>query len=371
LIFFSGEAALLLWLHWVLLRPGVKPLFEARRCEGARWLEWVVVVGLMFFSLAWIPTEARRRQQSLNGAAPETWSPALAPGEKPDLMKIRNEAKTLAGQALYEEALQRQIWYFNHALEYEPAQVGVRLSFALSDWVELGRTYPKARQVLVQIRDHDMQLLNLTMPYSPWLQDISSAIPGFSRASRQNRFALFQDIYCINIYLRDDGANRELTKTLVANDPRLAQRMGYKIGDDAFDALVKRAANGAASGDVGDGQAAFGAIRKQWEFLRGSEVRLANLHEQGRKKMDEYWAQKGQKPPSMMPQRGLPKAADKIFIDKSCQLIELLVANGHQAYAQKVRDQAVALLDDPRLKSAVTDAEEKLRSAPGGTPEAK
>jgi hypothetical protein len=89
--------------------------------------------------------------------------------------------------------------------------------------------------------------------------------------------------------------------------------------------------------------------------------------------MDEYWAQQGQKPPAMLPQRELPKAADHIFINKACQLVEILVASGHKADAQKVRDQALALLDDARLKSAVTDAEEKLqkRSTLGGTPEAK
>jgi hypothetical protein len=263
------------------------------------------------------------------------------------------------------------MWYFNHALEYQPGQVGVRLSFALSDWVELGRSYPKALQALIEIRDHDLQLLNESMPCAPWIQDISSAIPGFSRVFRQSRFALFQDIYRINSCVLDSDANKALLKALVAKDPRLAQSMGYKTGDDAFDVLVKKAANG--TGSIGDGQAAFGAIRQQWEFLRKSEVRVANIHEQGEKKMDEYWAQQGQKPPAMLPQRELPKAADHIFINKACQLVEILVASGHKADAQKVRDQALALLDDARLKSAVTDAEEKLqkRSTLGGTPEAK
>jgi hypothetical protein len=38
-------------------------------------------------------------------------------------------------------------------------------------------------------------------------------------------------------------------------------------------------------------------------------------------------------------------------------LIEILVAAGHKADAEKIRDQAVAILPDERLKSAMVDAE--------------
>jgi hypothetical protein len=65
-----------------------------------------------------------------------------------------------------------------------------------------------------------------------------------------------------------------------------------------------------------------------------------------------------------------PKAADTIFVNKTRQLIEILVANGHQADAEQIRDQALALLDDTWLKSAVSDAKEKIKktSAPASNP---
>jgi hypothetical protein len=46
------------------------------------------------------------------------------------------------------------------------------------------------------------------------------------------------------------------------------------------------------------------------------------------------------------------------------------VANGHQADAEQIRDQALALLDDTWLKSAVSDAKEKIKktSAPASNP---
>jgi hypothetical protein len=43
------------------------------------------------------------------------------------------------------------------------------------------------------------------------------------------------------------------------------------------------------------------------------------------------------------------------------QLIEILVATGHEEEAEKIRGQAVAVLDDARLKSAISDAQEKTR----------
>ena len=360
-----SQAALLTWLHLGLLRPRVKALFEQRRGKGADWPEMLVVIALVVFAFGWIPMEVRQ-EKSFNGAAAETWSPALASGEKPDPTKIRDEIKTLMDQAHYEEALQRQIWYFNHALEFDPSLVGVRLSFTLSDWVELGRSYPKARQALIEIRDRDMQVFNEGMRYPHWFKEISSGLPGFSRVEKRSRFDLFQDLSSINGYLGNDITNNVLVKTLVAKDPQLAQHMGYRTTEDAFDALVKKSTNGVSHVDIGDGQAAFGAICQQWITLKKGEVRVAKIYAQGQKKMDDYWAQKGQKPPAMLPPMGPPKAADSIFVDKTRQLIEILVANGHQADAENIRDQALALIDDPWLKSAVSDAQKKIQkqSAP-------
>jgi hypothetical protein len=55
------------------------------------------------------------------------------------------------------------------------------------------------------------------------------------------------------------------------------------------------------------------------------------------------------------------KSAENNFVGQTRQLIEILVATGHKADAEKIRDEAVAILDDARLKSAVSDAEQKTR----------
>lgn len=57
---------------------------------------------------------------------------------------------------MYEEALERHIWYHENALKYDQAQYGVRLSFALGSWVQLGKAYPKALEALRSTRDQTL-----------------------------------------------------------------------------------------------------------------------------------------------------------------------------------------------------------------------
>jgi hypothetical protein len=57
----------------------------------------------------------------------------------------------------------------------------------------------------------------------------------------------------------------------------------------------------------------------------------------------------------------MKKSSEDRFVGQTRQLIEILVGTGHKADAEEIRNQAVAILDDPRLKSAVSDAAEKIK----------
>jgi hypothetical protein len=57
------------------------------------------------------------------------------------------------------EALADFLWYHHHALEENPAQYGVRRSFALSYWKELADVYPQALQAMEDERDRCAQAL--------------------------------------------------------------------------------------------------------------------------------------------------------------------------------------------------------------------
>jgi hypothetical protein len=57
------------------------------------------------------------------------------------------------------------------------------------------------------------------------------------------------------------------------------------------------------------------------------------------------------------------KLSDDMFVGQTRNLIEILVATGHQEEAEKIHTNAMSLIDDRRLASAVTDAEKKIAGA--------
>jgi hypothetical protein len=239
-------------------------------------------------------------------ASAETWSPPLAPGGTPDLQKILGDAKDFMSKGAYEEALQRHIWYHNHALEIDPAHSAVRLSFALSDWMELARCYPKAKQALVEIRDNKTREIAEGRGYSEMVQEVQA----------------------INHELQDDDATYALFKTIREKDPKLAAQSYFYLET----LLVSKGEYQWCLSHMGASQKRFDLIRQGFDML---------------------WS-----PPDASAM--MKKSAEDRFVGQTCQLIEILVATDHKADAEGIRDQAVAVLDDPRLKSAVDDAAQKV-----------
>src|SRR4051812_33123284 len=74
--------------------------------------------------------------------------PASAMGKwsvpaKPDPQVILHEARADARAHRFEDALAKQLWFHQHALEIRPSLAGVR-GVALMDWHDLGKVYPPA-----------------------------------------------------------------------------------------------------------------------------------------------------------------------------------------------------------------------------------
>jgi hypothetical protein len=111
-------------------------------------------------------------------------------------------AHAAAAEGRYEEALREYIWFHDHALKHQPSLYGVRLSFALSYWIELGKVYPKARRALEKIRARKS---------------------GALRGGRKDR-NLFFDVAAINQYLKRERDTYRLFRTLDAAAPRFAQK---------------------------------------------------------------------------------------------------------------------------------------------------
>ncbi len=236
-----------------------------------------------------------------SSTAAETWSPALAPGKKPNFDKIRIEADKLMSQGRYEESLQRHIWCFNRLHD---KYFSYLLTFGLSSWAELARRYPKAMQALIEVRDRDTQTLS----------------------NSDCDYRLFDVVAKINCLLGDDDATVALFKSIRQKDASLAT-LCY---DDAEAALLSKGEYALCLCYIG--------------YTTPSEFK--SFYERGNpQKTDSEGA----------------RCFDNKLVRKTRKKIEILVGVGLKADAEKLRDAAVAVLDDERLKSAVSDAEEKVR----------
>jgi len=272
-------------------------------------------------------------------ASVETWSPVLASNEKPDIQKIRDEVKSLMDQGRYEEALQRQIWYFNHAVQFGESD-SIRLTFGIMNWAELGRRYPEAKQALIEIRDRDAREFAVGQGYSD----------------------LFSEIQSLNQALQDDGATLALFKTIYSQDKQLAgQCYGY-----AENLLMQNGDYDLCLKCIGDPQAHFESFQRSFEMQKENQERMAEVRKQ-------FPVPAPHLPPGFRAPPDMGQMATNNFVGEARKEVEILVATGHKADAEKIRDQAAAVLDDPRLQSAVGDAEEKVqkRSPSVVTPETK
>ncbi|HWQ91564.1 MAG TPA: carboxypeptidase-like regulatory domain-containing protein, partial [Clostridia bacterium] len=275
------------------------------------------------------------RQRS---ASMETWAPVAGEEVSPD--KILTEAKELTDKRRYEEALQRILWYFNHALEYQPSLSGVRLSSALSSWTELGRRYPKARQAMVETRDRDLATFR----------------------SGHGYFELFMELDALNRELDQENASLELFKRLHSEDKRLA-RQCYAIVESL---LVNQREYQLCTNYITNPQAKFETIRTNWEHLKQWETNWARSQQENRRSSEQMRAKLRERYPNL-PESAVtlttptpPQMADKSFVARTCELIEILVATHQTDAAKHIRDQAIALVDDPKLKSSLEDAKARI-----------
>lgn len=211
------------------------------------------------------------------------------------------EARVLAREGKFQEALEKHIWFHDHILETDRSYYGVRLSFALADWIELGKKYPKALESLKGIRDSKTARLE---------------------GGEQDR-VLFHDVESINGRLGQPQATVKLFKDLDAKQPEFAK----KIYDLAEDNLV----------DAGE----FVLARK---YLGDPMVRFEKMSAGYRRGL-EYSkdAKMGE---------DSKKAFERIFTTNVVRLITLLDQSGDPAKAREIQTKALAVLDNEAIRNA-------------------
>lgn len=209
-------------------------------------------------------------------------------------------ARELAQAGKHAEALREHVWFHQHALDEIPSLSGVRLSFALFDWINLSKTYPPALKKLKSIRDNTTRKL----------------------FGRHASFALFHDISSINGYLDEVSATYQAFRRLDAEYPALAK----SCADVAMDAIV-------AAKD-------FELARRYWpspeaELLEASEWFNADV------------IRHHKMPPTAAPRLD---AFVSIYCNRVLTMMRIAEGLGHVETAGSIKEWAVALVDDRRAR---------------------
>lgn len=136
--------------------------------------------------------------------------PAWTPPASPDPTAILRETASDVRNGHYALALKKHRWFFDQALEHEPAQYGVRLSFALGYWYELAQVYPPAMDELHALRDratqnaiagidvresfHDASSINRVLNDITATRDLFLKLHETNRAHAQTAYSIAQPV---------------------------------------------------------------------------------------------------------------------------------------------------------------------------------
>lgn len=218
--------------------------------------------------------------------------------------KVLDDARRDADAGRYEQALQKQIWFHEHALETAPAYYGVRLSFALEQWIELGKKYPKALDELKKIRDKDVRVL----------------------LSGKGDADLFMDVDAIDSSLNEQETTVTLFKQLDKTQPAFASSVSYR----AQDALVKAGEYSLARKYLGDPQKQFASAQQAYqEGLAYASGKTGKEHE-----MSQH-------------------AFEQIFAKRIVELITILDKTGEHQSAKDMQSQALKVLDNSTIRGCL------------------
>ncbi len=239
----------------------------------------------------------------------EEWTPP----ENPDASVILQEAATDAVAGKYEVALAKQTWYHENAVRLNPGQSGVRLSFALSQWLELGESYPPALEKLIQIRD-----------------ETEKKIRDENRI--RVRFEDFHDFTALNKTLRQEERTVELFKWLSETDTEDAKRM-YGISEPA---LIKQKEY-ELCGKYIDPEKDVARIGESYSFGLTMVKRFGQPHQD---------------------------FIEKKVVNDAAMLVAILVKNDRVPEAKKAADELKGFVTDARLSRKLT---QELDAAMEGT----
>lgn len=215
-------------------------------------------------------------------------------------------ARDWAKQGRNDDALRAHRFYHRHSAG-RAGHGGVRLSFAVVDWADLGKKYPPALKALRDVRDRSAR---------------DALGPPFSQE-------LFWDTLAINWALADREATYRFVGAVEAAHP---DEIAGNLTDEVRQVLMDRREYERCLRWMGDpmGKLEMAAV------LLVSTGGVFSDGREARRRRDRY-------------------------VDEVRDLVLILVGAGRTRTATKIVNRARRLVDSPRLDSAVADARVALR----------
>jgi hypothetical protein len=206
-------------------------------------------------------------------------------------------------------------------------------------WIELSGKYPPAHQALADIQYRDTG--------------------EFARG--RGTPALFQELCDLNEALGEVDATYALYQDLEHHQPALAQDC-YPLLEPA---LLRHGEYQICLDHMGNPEPRFEVachIFQQQQALFADQIARQR---DSQRMSDAMLNQPGRPTPPFHPiiysgKIGLRNSTN-FFVNQVRGMILILVGTGHPEMAEYLRTNALALADDPRLQSAVTDAQEKVK----------
>lgn len=225
-----------------------------------------------------------------------------------DMQKYLSDTQELVREGKHEDALKRFLWFHDHALEHQPSMYGVRLSFALSYWKQLGDVYPPALAALKRTRDDKTERL-------------------VQKESNRN---LFHDVMALNRTLDEDAKTVDLFRALDKDRPDFAKQ----CWDIAKEAIIKAKAYDLARKYIGNPVREWGKVKEMYD---------RNKAMYGGKNFGDHF-----------------KAYNENhFVEETLRLIDVAIALDDGEAAQDIQTKALKLLDDYRLSDAIPKEKEE------------
>lgn len=72
-------------------------------------------------------------------------------GQEIDPGDVLDEARSLRGLGQHEAALEKYIWFFENSVQIERSYFGVKHSYCLEEWWDLGREFGKAKEAYLEM----------------------------------------------------------------------------------------------------------------------------------------------------------------------------------------------------------------------------